>query len=206
MVHKRPIFFVTAISLFVTAAGLAVMAGWIFDISVLKSVFPSMVSMKLSTAIAFAASGITLYFIARAREGEIEKSQVALSITSLVIALLMGLYFFSSIFNITMRLEMIFVKETDAVKSAMPGRPSIPTMMNFILIALAAVMTLLNASRRPPLLKTIGVIVDLTGALAAAGYIFNAPLLYYYIEGVNSAMALHTALLFVLLGTGLLCL
>jgi hypothetical protein len=48
--------------------------------------------------------------------------------------------------------------------------------------------------------------VGLTGALAAAGYVFNAPLLYYYLSGVNSAMALHTALLFVIIGTGLVCL
>jgi hypothetical protein len=42
--------------------------------------------------------------------------------------------------------------------------------------------------------------------LAVAGYIINAPVLYYYVEGLNSALAFHTAGLFVLLGTGLLCL
>jgi nitric oxide reductase large subunit len=52
----------------------------------------------------------------------------------------------------------------------------------------------------------IGLIVGVIGALAVVGYIINAPLFYYFIAGVNSAMAFHTAILFVLLGMGLLCL
>jgi len=35
------------------------------------------------------------------------------------------------------------------------------------------------------------------------GYIINAPILYYTISGWSTAMALHTAILFVLLGIGL---
>jgi nitric oxide reductase large subunit len=44
------------------------------------------------------------------------------------------------------------------------------------------------------------------GALAVVGYIINAPILYYFVKGVNSAMARHTAILLVLMGTGLQCL
>lgn len=86
--------FVKAISLFVTLAGLAVMAGWIFNIGMLKSLSPAWVSMKFTTAIAFVASGATLYFIVRAGEGEFDKAQVALFITSLIIMLLIGTLFF----------------------------------------------------------------------------------------------------------------
>ena len=53
--------------------------------------------MKFDTAIAFVLSGITLYFIVRAVEGEFDKAQVVLSITSLIIILLMGILFFSAI-------------------------------------------------------------------------------------------------------------
>src|SRR4030043_106065 len=73
-------------------AGVVVMLGWIFDIGVLKSISPHWVSMKFDTAIAFVLSGITLYFIVRAVEGEFDKAQVVLSITSLVIILLMGIF------------------------------------------------------------------------------------------------------------------
>jgi hypothetical protein len=202
----RPNPLTKTISLFVTVAGLAVMAGWIFDIGALKSVSPAWVSMKFSTAIAFVASGVTLYFLVRAREGEFEKAQIALSITSLIIALIMGLLFFSDVFRVQTGIENLFIKETGAVKSVAPGMPSALTMINFMLIALAAIMTLLNSAKLVKKLKIIGIIICAVGILSVAGYVFNVPLLYYYIEGVNSAMALHTSLLFILLGVGLACL
>jgi hypothetical protein len=197
---------VKILSLFVTAAGLTIMAGWIFDIGVLKSLSPSWVSMKFSTAVAFAASGVSLFYIVRVLEGEFDMAQIVLSLASLTITLLMGVMFFSAVFGIPTGIENLFIKETGEIKSVVPGRPSVPTMINFLLIALAAILTLQHPVRLRPKLKTIGIIVGLTGALAAAGYLFNAPLLYYYIAGVNSAMALHTSLLFVILGTGLVCL
>ncbi|RPI37033.1 MAG: hypothetical protein EHM54_04215, partial [Nitrospiraceae bacterium] len=89
-----------ALSLIVIIAGIMVITGWIFDISALKSISPSWVTMKLTTAIAFLLSGITLYFIVKAFEGEFDKAQVALSITSLIIVLLMGTLFFSALLKI----------------------------------------------------------------------------------------------------------
>lgn len=197
---------VKSISLVVTAAGLAVMAGWIFDSNVLKSLSPAWISMKFSAAVAFVASGVTLYFIVRTLEGEFDHAQVVLSITSLIITLLMGSLFFSAILGIPTGIESLLIKDTSEVMSVTPGRPSLPTMINFLLIALAAILTLQHPARLRPKLKIIGMLVGLTGALATAGYLFNTPLLYYFIEGLNSAMALNTAALFVLLGTGLVCL
>ena len=195
------------LSLMVMIAGILVMIGWIFDIGILKSISPAWVSMKFDTAIAFVLSGITLYFIARAQEGEFDKAQVALSITSLIIILLMGILFFSALLGVHTGAEDLFIKEMPgAVKTVIPGRPSMPTMLNFILIALAGILTMLNPENLQSKLKIIGLIVGTIGAIAVVGYIINAPLLYYFIEGINSAMACHTAVLFVLLGMGFICL
>jgi hypothetical protein len=198
--------FVKALSLFVAAAGLAVMSAWIFDIVLIKSIAPAFVSMKFSTAFAFVVSGISLYFLVRAREGEFEKAQVALSITSFILTILMGLLFFSDIFGIETGIENLFVRDPGDAKSVVAGMPSVPTMINFLLIALACIITNINPAELRPKLKTIGAMVGVIGLLAVAGYVFGAPLLYFFIPGVNSAMALHTAVLFVALGTGLLCL
>jgi hypothetical protein len=204
--HGRRNFFVKVISLFVTLAGLAVMAGWMFDIEVLKSLSPGWVSMKFSTAIAFAASGVSLFYIVRTLEGEFDMAQIVLSMTTLTITLLMGVMFFSAVFGIPTGIENMFDKEIGEIKSVAPGRPSVPTMLNFLMMALAAILTLQHPARLKPKLKTIGILMGLIGSLAAMGYLFNAPLLYYYLAGVNSAMALHTALLFTILGTALVCL
>lgn len=194
-------------SLVVSLAGVLVMMGWIFDINILKSISPTWVSMKFDTAITFLFSGITLYFIIRAVEGEFDKAQVALSITTLIIILLMGILFFSAFLGIHTGAESLFIQEAaGTIKTVTPGRPSVPTMLNFILIALAGILTMLNPEKVQLRLKIIGYVVGTIGALAIVGYIINAPLLYYFIEGRNSAMACHTAILFVLFGTGLLCL
>jgi hypothetical protein len=195
------------LSLVLIATGFMVIIGWIFDIGILKSISPAWVTMKFSTAIAFILSGITLYFTVRAFEGEFDKAQVALSITSLIIILLMGTLFFSALLEIRTGVEDLFIKETaGTVKTVAPGRPSLPTMFNFILIASAGILTTLNPGNLRSKLKIIGVIVGLIGAMAVVGYCLNAPHLYYYIEGVNSAIAFHTAVLFIVLGIGFICL
>jgi len=195
-----------ALSLIVSIAGITVITGWIFNISILKSISPHWVSMKFDTAVAFVLSGISLYFIARAVEGEFDKALVVLSITSLIIMLLMGILFFSTLLGVRTGAEELFIKDTSITKTVTPGQPSIPTMFNFVLIATAGIFTMFNSEKLQLQLRIIGLAVGIIGALAVFGYIINAPLLYYFLEGINSAMACHTAVLFVLLGTGLLCL
>jgi len=198
---------IKVLSLAVVIVGIMVIIGWIFDIGVLKNISPAWVSMKFNTAIAFVLSGITLYFIVRAAEGEFDMAQVVLSITSLIIILLIGTLFFSAVLEIHTGAEDLFIKEAaGTVKTVTPGRPSVPTMFNFILIASAGILTILNPEKFRLKLKIIGMVVGAIGAIAIVGYIIDSPNLYYYIEGINSAIACHTAALFVLLGIGLLCL
>jgi len=207
MPHKSRSDIAKILSLIVGISGITVMIGWIFGISVLKSLSPVWVSMKFDTAIAFLLSGISLYFMARAAEGEFDISQVVLSITSLIIMLFIGILFFSALLGVRTGVEELFIRDSArSIATVVPGRPSIPTMMDFMFIALAAILTILDIKRFHPSLRGIGLVIGLTGALAIVGYIINAPLLYYYIKGINSAMACHTAALFVLLGAGLICL
>jgi hypothetical protein len=121
--------------------------------------------------------------------------------------LLMGTLFFSHLFNMHTGLEDLFIKDTaDAIKSVVPGRPSLPTMLNFMLMSLAAILTLINIKKLHLIYGIIGIVIGSVGAVAIAGYIIGMPVLYYYFEGMNSAIALNTACLFVLLGVGLACL
>ncbi len=197
---------VKLLSLLVAGTGFAVVAAWIFDVPILKSISSVWISMKFSTAIGFVLSGISLYFIARAREDGFETAQIVLSTTSLILAILMGLMLFSSMLGVGTGMENLFVTDPGGIDSVVPGRPSVPTMINFLLMVVAALLTILNPAAFRSKLKPIGIIIGVIGALAICGYIFNAPLLYYYIANINSAMAMPTALLFVLLGAGLVCL
>jgi hypothetical protein len=205
--EKHSNLFVKTLAVAVAAAGLAVMAGWIFDIGFLKSGNPAWISMKFMTAIAFIPSGIMLYFITRASEGETDKSQIVIFITSLIIILLMGIFFFSSFFGVHTGLEELFIKDPgDTAKTVVPGRPSLATMLAFLFMGLAGILTMMNVKNFLVKLRILGMLIVVIGALAITGYIVGAPVLYYYIAGINSAIALPTAILFVALGTGLSCL
>jgi hypothetical protein len=62
----------------VSLAGISVMLGWLFNIHLLTSISPAWVSMKISTAICFFLSGVSLYYMAKAREGDSETAQIVL--------------------------------------------------------------------------------------------------------------------------------
>jgi len=103
------------LSLIVSIDDIAVMTGWIFDISIPMSISPVWSTMKFDSAVAFVVGGITLYFMVRSREGESEKAQVALSITSLVIIFVMGILFFSALLGIQTGAEDLFIKTRTAL-------------------------------------------------------------------------------------------
>lgn len=195
------------LGIIVFLSGLVVMIGWILDIDILKSILPIWVTMKFSTALCFFLSGITLYFIASSQEKGLGIAQVVLPITILGILLFMATLLISVFIGIRTGVEDLFVREAEgAVKTTTPGRPSVGTMINFILMVTAGILTMLNITRLKVKLLTIGRIVAVIGGVAIIGYIFNAPVFYYTIEGFSTAMALHTAILFVLLGIGLILL
>jgi len=186
----------------VIITSIAVMFGWIFNIALLKSILPFWVTMKFSTALSFFFSGLILYFIIKSKPGG--SSQVVLPISALIILLLMGTLLTSVILNVRTGIEDLFVQEEeDAIKTTTPGRPSIGTMVNFILISVAGIVTMFGALHLKRYLTYLGSIVGIIGIIAILGYIFNLPVLYYAVEDFSTAMAFHTALLFILLGVGL---
>ncbi len=180
------------------------MMGWIFDVATLKSILPVWVTMKFSTALSFFLSGITIYFIARSQEKGLGVAQVVLSITSLCILLLMATLLASVFIGVRMGVEDLFVREAEgAVRTTTPGRPSVGTMINFILIATAGLCTMLAMAHLKVQLLLIGWIVAVIAVAAVTGYLLNTPILYYSLEGFSTAMALHTAILFLTSGVGL---
>ncbi len=195
------------LSLVVLLGGGTVMVGWIFDIPVLKSILPIWVTMKFSTALCFFLSAVILFVIAGSVERRSEAIQVVLPICALVILLFMMTLLVSTFLNVRTGIEDLFVKEAEgAVKSTTPGRPSVGTMVNFVLLAVAGLLTMLDIRNLRSKLSVVGWMVAIVGGIAVGGYVLDAPLLYYTVEGWSTAMAFHTAILFMLLGVGLIVL
>ena len=172
------------LSLLVIIAGIAVIIGWMFDIGFLTSISPAWRSMRIVTALGFILSGATVYFIARALEGEFDMAQVALSITSFTIVLLMGVSLFSNILGLS-GVEDLFIRRASAdEKPIILGRPAMLAIVNFLLIAAAAILVMWKMENLQPKLKIIGLIVALIGATATLGYIINVPVLYHFLQGL----------------------
>lgn len=191
----------------VMAGGLIEIIGWLAGVQALKSVRPSMVTMKFSTAVSFLMSGITLYFMAESRRGRATLAQVVLPATALVIMLIMATLFASTVFGLKSGVEDMFIREgAVAVKTTVPGRPSIVTMMDFILISIAAISVLFRSGRERKILFAAGAFLMATGVIALCGYALGVEYLYYSWPGLSTGMALVTALLFVLMGYGILML
>lgn len=192
-----------AISLITIAIGIAVVAGWVFDVAALKSVVPQEVTMKFSTAISFVFSGVILYFVSNHFAGKGGNDQIAIPISGLVIFLFMASLLTTRILGVPNGIEQLFVTEDpEAVKTTLPGVPSIPTIINFLLVVAVGMISLNNSYNLRPI-RYIGYAILAVGAVSLIGHLSGQPLLYYYVENISTAMAIHTAILFVLIGYAL---
>ncbi|MFA6379308.1 MAG: hypothetical protein WCX16_05980, partial [Candidatus Omnitrophota bacterium] len=149
-------------------------------------------------------SGVILYYITRYHRQDRCVALMILPISSMVIFLLMASLLGSTIIGINVGVEEMFVKESlQAVGSVVPGRPSVATMIIFVFMGLAGIAASFFNRRLYHVLFVLGLMVSLIGFTAVVGYILNQPLLYFMVAGKSSAMACHTAILFVLWGWGI---
>ncbi len=198
---------VKVLAIVITVIGILVTIGWVFGISVLQSISPEWVTMKFSTAVSFVFSGVSLYFMARAKEGKVGLAQIVLPVSGLVIFLFMLTLLASALFGVGTDVENLFIKETaGAIQTTTPGRPSLATIMNFILIIATGPFIMSEYAKFKKVLFPVGLVVTIVGGLGIVGYAANLPVLYYHIEDVSTAMAFHTAILFVMSGAALILL
>ncbi|MDD5496801.1 MAG: hypothetical protein PHP46_06890, partial [Candidatus Omnitrophica bacterium] len=196
MGRKSPVLSVLIGVVFVTSA--MVIIGWLADIAVLKSILPGFVTMKFSTAIAFLITAMILVGVSQSfGKGSINK-KVTLFF-SIVLLVLMGYLLIASLYGTGRPLDNFVIRESEgAVMTIKSGLPSAATMLNFTLIALVGILSFF--SHKPRLHKFFGEAIGFIGFSAIMGYVFNQPHLYFYFENISSAMALHTAFLFVIIG------
>lgn len=188
----------------ISGLGALVMVGWFFDIDALKSISPGWVTMKFATAFSFVLSGAVIYCIGRIARGDRAWAQVLLPGMVLMILLLMASLLTAAALDVDVGMADLFVQENPgAVQTVQPGRPSIMTMACFTLIAVIGLVAMFVPAGNPRLWRMAGAVLGMAGAVALLGYALDAPALYYYWKNLSTAMAVHTALLFLLAGGAL---
>lgn len=177
--------------------GVAVLIGWAFDLTILKRIFPGLISMKPNTTLGILAIGIGLLGL---RRFPLLTRACAVFVGALAFLTLIEI-FFGWNFGID---ELLFKDRDPAFTEAIPGRMAFTTTICLALSA--AVLWLLGTrkpgARQPFVLGWLGSMIFSMGLFSglaswtgfAEGYVWE----------MWTSMSLHAALFFMALGSALL--
>lgn len=171
--------------------GIAVMIGWLLNITLLKSILPHFTAMRFNTALSFTLAGMAL--LTHRRYPRL--TQILAVLLTLLALLTLSQY----IFGWNLGIDQFFVQDLQTAQADAPGRMSPPTASNFILLGIA--LFLIN-SRHAKLVQALVVIIAFIGLLAVTGYLYGVES-FYRIANLTS-VALHTGITFVIISLGIL--
>jgi len=179
--------------------GLIVVAGWMFDVAVLKSILPGFATMKANTAISFMFASAALCVISGGREGP--KAERVSKGCAGVVVLIGAVTLFQYLFGVNLGIDQLIFKDKQVASGpGAPGRMSGATAFNFILLGSA--LPLLERPRARWLGQSLTLFAAVISLVAIAGYAYSAEALYS--AGPFHSVALHTALTFMVLSSGIL--
>ena len=194
-------------SIAVIAIGCTVILGWIFDLQLLKSILPGLVTMKANTAVCFILGGFSLFILQRRRAEltAIKHQKIAncLIFSGPFLIILISLLTLAQYrFNLDLGIDQLLFKESYTLTSrGIPGRMAPNTAAAFLLLGTAL---LLLSERRPKYLRVqiLSCCAFLIAFLGLIGYIYGKAL--FYRIGDYTGMALHASAGFMLLSFAIL--
>jgi PAS domain S-box-containing protein len=206
-VHSTKLAPLTA--LLSVAVGCVVLTGWAFDIAVLKSISPDWVSMKANSAVCFILTGVAL--LLTARPAAVFNPRHApyflrlASFASLMVGLLSILTLCEYVFSWNPGIDQwLFVEPAATVGTSNPGRMAPETILCFILLAVALWLTSGARKTRLRILTSVSCSLLVVALALAAMQSYLTPELGPYGWFGLSIMAMHSAILFAILGTSVI--
>ena len=180
---------------FIVGISLLVLLGWLFDIPWLKSLQTNLATMKVNTAVCFGLLGLALSLSSQESSRWRRVAAVCVGLAGAISVLTLAEYAFGWNLGID---ELLF-RDLDTAVTNYPGRMSPATALCF---ALTSCSFSLHLARRYLLAHIVALFVDFIGLLVLIGYLYNVSSLYQIF--IFSSMALHTAVGFLLLNSGVL--
>ncbi len=206
---QRRQIFSAAVGGFVLIVGVLVLAGWALDLERLKTIFPGYASMKVNTAASLALCGAAL--LLRALGADTARRRFwTVALSSPVVAfgaLTLAEYLFGCDLGID-DWSLLSSRSAAAAAALNPARMAPATAYCVMLIGSGLIVSVLRPKKTPdwrlPVMAASGAAVLSVGALALISYLstasLRAPLL------IQAGPALHTSVVFVLMGAALLAL
>ncbi len=191
------------LSILTFLGGGAVLAGWALDIPVLKSVLPGLVTMKANTALCFVFLGLSLWLLQTKRRDN-RLCQTAAQVSGCVVLVIGLLTLFEYLLGCNLGIDQLLFKElSGAILTSSPGRMAFNTAINFTVTGLALIILASKTKNRCFFAQILMCPVGILSALAFIGYLYHAAPLFIGLH-FSTAMALHTAVFFLVSYFGLL--
>ncbi len=186
-VVNRFLNFSLALSILVTALGVLVLLGWVFNNEYLKSVLPHWNSMKANTAICFSLSGVSLFLLRL----PVSKTRFFFARLCACLVLLLALLTFSQyVFGWDLHIDQLFF--VDSHKGmVIPGRMAPQTALVFICLSLALLTLDLETKNGFYLAQYLCLVGGAIALLSCIGYLYGIKNLYAL--SAYTSMAFHTS-------------
>ena len=193
-----------AASALAVLVGCLVLAGWVFGVDVLKRIVPGFVAMNPATALAFVMAGASLWLL-RTDEVDRRSRRIAQVLASVVV--LAGLLkLVGTLAGWEAGIDQLLFREkleAEAAVNGVPNRMSLSTAMNFVVLGCALLLMDRRTREDRYPAQYLALAAGAGSLLALVSYAYGAEDLSGVLAYVP--MALHTALVFVVLAAGLLC-
>ena len=183
----------------VTLAGCTGLAGWIFDLELLKGLFSGGITMKANAALCLLLAGLALFLSLDGRPS----LRWPAGILGAVVAIVGGLTFGQHVFGWDLGIDQLMFSEPPGAAGTMkPGRMGPPASLSFLLGGISLLLLDVRTRRghAPAQWPALG--VALIASLPLLGYAYEIQPLY----GVSkyTGIAAHTALAIAAFAVGLL--
>ncbi|MFM2063562.1 MAG: hypothetical protein RLZZ507_3233 [Cyanobacteriota bacterium] len=180
--------------------GFIVLLGWIFDLPLLKSVLPGLVTMKVNTALCFLFGGTSLWLWSQ----YLQKKRLHLKLISQILAVMVILIGLLTLieygFQIHLGIDQLLIKEeANAIATSYPGRMAPNTAICFFCLGLALI---LGRYRLHSIAQSLAFGSFLIAILALVGYVLKIRS-FYHLEPFTG-IALHTSISLILFSSGFL--
>jgi PAS domain S-box-containing protein len=185
-----------------TAAGLigaAGLLGWILDIAPLRSVLPGLSTMKANTAAAFVFSAAALRLSLSASYERLVRSLAQVLAVAVAAVGLLTLLEYLAGWNLGID-QLLFRNRISPAGTPYPGRMGANTAANFLLLGAALLLRTARSRRWQGVAEALALAAFAIALLALLGYAYNVTSLTGIMS--DTQMAIHTALAFVILSTG----
>lgn len=196
-------------AIFVILIALAVIIGWIANISFLKTIIPGGPSMKMSSAFLIILSGLNLYIVSCTfnKHKKVIWGRFSLILSLMVLVSILALIFLTSFEDYPSSESDFNLLDSSRLgtleRFSLFGVPSIATILSLILFNFA-ILTKNNGSKNSSHILTLGILILIISVVTTLNRLFGLFMQIPYAPFWETGMAIHTAFCFFLLSLGII--